>query len=171
MQAIHRSRYGSPDVLTVVDTDRPRPGSGEVLVRLKAAAVCKGDVHVLAGRPYLVRLMGFGLFGPRHPGIGQEISGVVAAVGDCVTQFKIGDEVFGEVSNGGFAQYVAAPEERIALKPKTMSFEEAAGVPVGGLTALNAIRTANVVEGERVLINGASGGVGTFAIQIAKARV
>src|SRR6266849_1828883 len=168
MQAIAQDRYGSPDVLKLREVDKPQPLDGEVLVRVHAAAVNTADWIALTGRPYAARLA-FGFFRPklRIPGIAM--AGRVAAVGKTVTQFKAGDEVFGEV-HSAYAEYVCVAADRIGSKPTNLTFEQAAAVPLAGITALQGLRDkARVQPGHKVLINGASGGVGTFAVQIAKA--
>jgi NADPH:quinone reductase-like Zn-dependent oxidoreductase len=168
MSAIVQPGYGSADVLRYEEVERPAVGDDDVLVRVHAAAVCKGDVHLVTGKPYLMRLA-FGLRRPRHRIAGQNLAGRVEAVGKNVTAFKPGDEVFGQVF-GAFAEYVCAPADAIALKPTNLSFVEAAAVPDSALTALQGLRDVGRLQaGQRVLINGASGGVGTFAVQIAKA--
>ena len=131
MQAVVRRRYGSPDVLELADVPRPAPGSGEVLVRVRAASANAGDWRILRGAPFLVRLMGYGLLAPKHPVLGQDVAGQVAAAGAGVTRFREGDEVFGESPGcGTFAEYVCVPAERLAPKPASLSFEQAAAVPM-----------------------------------------
>lgn len=169
MKAIVRGIYGSPDVLELKEVERPSPKDNQLLLRISAASVNPLDWHVLRGEPFLVRLMGFGLFGPKHQILGADMAGRVEAVGENVTQFKVGDEVFG-AGMGGFAEYACIGEDRVALKPTTMTFEQAAAIPIAALTALQALRNQGRIQtGQQVLINGASGGVGTFAVQIAKA--
>jgi NADPH:quinone reductase-like Zn-dependent oxidoreductase len=169
VKAIFRTTYGSADILKLKETDKPVPKDNELLIKVCAAAVNPLDWHVLRGEPFLVRLMGFGLLKPKHQILGADMAGRVEAVGKNVTQFKAGDEIFGS-SMGGFAEYACIPENQAASKPATMTFEQAAAVPVAGLTALQALRNhGRIQEGQHVLINGASGGVGTFATQIAKA--
>jgi NADPH:quinone reductase-like Zn-dependent oxidoreductase len=168
MQAIVQDTYGAPDVLKLHAVDKPVPLDDEVLVQVRAAAVNTADWIALTGRPYAARLA-FGFFRPklRIPGIAM--AGRVAAVGKTVTQFKPGDEVFGEVRSA-YAEYVCAAADRIGPKPTSLTFEQAAAVPLAATTALQGLRDkARVQPGHKVLINGASGGVGTFAIQIAKA--
>lgn len=169
MKAIIRSEYGSPlDVLELKDVDMPVIRDDEVLVRVHAASVNAGDVPQVRGTPYIIRPV-YGLRRPKRPFIGMDLAGTVERVGAKVARFSPGDEVFGG-GVGTFAEYAAAPEKRLALKPDSLSFDDAAVLPVAGLTALQGIRdAAGVVEGHKVLINGASGGVGTFAVQIAKA--
>ena len=168
MKAIIRTTYGSTDILKLMETDKPVPKDNQLLVKLCAAAVNPLDWHVLRGEPFLVRLMGFGLLKPKHLILGADMSGRVEAVGKNVTQFKAGDEIFGS-SMGGFAEYACIPENQAALKPASMTFEQAGAVPVASITALQALRDHGQLQSKQhVLINGASGGVGTFAIQIAK---
>ena len=169
MQAIFRTTYGSADVLELKEIDKPLPKDNEVLVRVRAASVNPLDWHVLRGEPFLVRLMGFGIMKPKHLVLGADMAGRIEAVGHNVTRFKVGDEVFGS-GMGGFAEYACIREDHATFKPPTVSFEQAAAVPVAGLTALQALRDhGRIQEGHHVLINGASGGVGTFAVQIARA--
>ncbi len=172
MKSVVRRCYGSPDVVRYEDIAKPSPGEHEVLVRVHAASVNPLDWHYLAGTPYLVRAdpdAGFGA--PKNPRLGVDFAGTVEAVGTGVTRFKPGDEVFGG-QYGSFAQYLAVPEDRaIALKPASVSFEQAATVAIAGVTALQALRDRGRLRaGQKVLINGASGGVGTFAVQIAKSQ-
>ncbi len=168
MKAIVQDRYGSPDVLELRDVDQPEPAAGEVLVRTRAASVNAYDWHFMRGDPYLARVtMGFGA--PKKTIRGRDFAGRVEAVGRGVTRLRPGDEVFGEV-DGTFAEYVCAPEGQVAVKPANLTFEQAAAMPLAANTALMGLRdVAGVRPGQRVLINGASGGVGTFAVQIGKA--
>ncbi len=161
--------YGSPDVIEITDIDKPVPGDHDVLVKIRAAAVNPLDWHYLRGTPYLLRLDA-GIGTPDDTSMGVDFAGVVEAVGQSVTKFKPGDEVFGGRS-GAFADYVLIPEDRgLALKPANMTYAQAASVPIAAITALQALRDKGEVRsGQKVLINGASGGVGTFAVQIAKA--
>ncbi len=171
MQAIVYHNYGSPDVLKVEEVQKPTPKDNEVLVKIHAASTAAGDWHLLRADPFLVRLM-YGLLTPKYKILGADVAGRVEAVGRNVKQFQPGDEVFGDLSNcgfGAFAEYVAAPETALALKPTNLTFEEAAAVPVSAVTALLGLREGKIQSGQKVLINGASGGVGTFAVQIAKA--
>src|SRR5437588_4858794 len=164
---VHRC-YGSPDLLRDEDIPKPTPADNEVLVKVHAASVNPLDWHHMEGTPYLVRMdAGFGK--PENPRLGVDFAGTVEAVGKSVKRFKPGDEVFGGRS-GAFAEYVTVREERaVALKPSNVTFEQAASVPIAGVTALQALRDkGHVKAGQKVLINGASGGVGTFAVQIAK---
>ena len=168
MRAIVQDRYGSADVLSLADIDRPVPGSGEVLLRVQAASVFIGDWHVMAGIPYLGRLA-FGLRAPKPRVRGQDVAGVVEAVGDGVTRLTVGDEVFG-TCNGAFADYAIAREDKLAPMPSNLTPEQAATVPIAGCTALQALRDqGDVQSGQTVLIIGAAGGIGSFAVQIAKA--
>jgi NADPH:quinone reductase-like Zn-dependent oxidoreductase len=167
MKAIRYHTYGSSEVLKIEDVDQPAVGENDVLVRVRAVAVNPYDWHYMRGKPYFMRLMS-GLTGPKITRFGADLAGVVEAVGKNVAVFKPGDEVFG-CKHGAFAEYVCSPEKALALKPKNLSFEEAAAVPMAGLTALQALRDAGGIQPEqKVLINGASGGVGTFGVQIAK---
>lgn len=171
MKAIVRETYGPPDVLHLEDVPVPALGDGDVLVRVGAASANAGDWHLLRGTPWPFRLVA-GLRRPRFRIIGTDIAGHVEAVGRHVTQFRPGDEVFGELSRCGFgayAEFAAAPEKALALKPANLSFEEAAALPTAGCTALQGLRKGGIQRAQRVLIVGASGGVGTFAVQIAKA--
>ncbi|MCR6484580.1 NAD(P)-dependent alcohol dehydrogenase [Amycolatopsis sp. OK19-0408] len=169
MKAIVQDRYGSPDVLEFRDTARPSPGAGEVLVRVHAAGVDPGVWHLTTGKPYLVRLLGFGLRRPKQPVRGLDFAGTVEETGDGVTRVRPGDEVFG-VGDGTFAEYAVAKADLVAAKPNRLSFGQAAAVLVSGGTALQAVRDAGRVRpGQRVLVIGAAGGVGSFAVQLAKA--
>jgi NADPH:quinone reductase-like Zn-dependent oxidoreductase len=169
MKAIVQDSYGPSEVLELRDIDKPLAGSDEVLVRVHAAGVDQGVWHLMAGLPYLVRLAGFGLRAPKTPVRGYDVAGRVEAVGENVTRFQPGDDVFG-TCRGSFAEYASARADRLAIKPATISFEQAAAVPISGYTALQAVRDqAKVRAGQRVLIIGAGGGVGTFAVQLAKA--
>ena len=168
MKAIVQDAYGSPNVLKLADINKPEPGDNEVLVRVHAAGVDRGVWHLMTGLPYLTRLA-FGLRAPKNPVPGMDVAGVVEAVGKNVTRFQPGDEVFG-VGKGTFAEYALAREDKLAPKPANLTFEQAAVVAISGLTALQGLRDhGRVAPGQRVLIIGASGGVGTFAVQIAKA--
>lgn len=171
MKAMVYHNYGSPDVLNLEEVPKPIPQDNEVLVKVLGASVAAGDWHVLRADPFLVRFM-YGLLRPKHKILGSDVAGRVEAVGKNVRQFQPGDEVFGSLSEcgfGAFAEYVAAPEHALALKPINLTFEEAAAVPVSAITALQGLRDQGHIQpGQKVLINGASGGVGTFAVQIAK---
>jgi NADPH:quinone reductase-like Zn-dependent oxidoreductase len=169
MKAIVYTRYGSPDVLEFKDVEKPVPNDDEVLVKVRAASVNALDWHLLTADIFLVRL-NTGLFKPKHNIPGADIAGVVEAVGKNITQFQPGDEVYGDVFQGGFAEYVVCPEKTLAQKPAKVSFDAAAAVPVAGLTALQGLRDCGKIQaGQKVVINGAAGGVGTFAVQVAKA--
>jgi NADPH:quinone reductase-like Zn-dependent oxidoreductase len=173
MKAIVYHTYGSPDVLKLEEVQKPVPQDDEVLVKVHAASVNAGDwAHLLRAKPFMMRLMGYGLLKPKNTILGSDIAGRVEAVGRNVTQFQSGDEVFGNTAKygfGGFAEYVAVPENAWVLKPTNISFEEAAAVPQAALTALQGLRDkGHIQKGQKVLINGAGGGVGTFAVQIAK---
>ncbi len=169
MKAIVYTKYGPPEVLRLLDVDKPGPGDDEVLVKISAASVNAYDWHFLTADIFLVRFMGGGIFKPKDTRLEADIAGRVEAVGKNVRQFQPGDEIYG-IARGGFAEYACAPENALALKPSNLSFEQAAAVPMAGLTALQALRNEGRIQaGQRVLINGASGGVGTFAVQIAKA--
>ena len=171
MKAIVNTHYGSPDVLQLKEVEKPAPSDHEVLVKVLAASAAAGDWHLLRAQPFLVRFT-YGLLKPKHTILGAAFAGRVEAVGRNVTQFQPGDEVFGDVSEcgfGAFAEYVSVPENAVALKPTRLTFEEAATVPVSAVTALQGLRDQGHIQpGQKVLINGASGGVGTFAVQIAK---
>ena len=168
MKAIVQDEYGSADVLRFDDVETPVAGKGEVLLRVRAASAFIGDWHVMTGTPYAIRLVS-GLRSPKQRVRGQDVAGTVEGVGDGVTAFRVGDEVFG-VGVGTFAEYATARPDRLAPKPTNLSFEEAATVPTTGCTALQGLRNvANVRSGQTVLVIGAAGGVGSFAVQIAKA--
>jgi NADPH:quinone reductase-like Zn-dependent oxidoreductase len=175
MKAIVQDRYGAPDVLEFRAVDTPAPGDGEVLVAVGAAAVNAYDWHTMRGDPYVARLAlpaVFGLRGPKRAIRGRDFAGRVAAVGAGVTRCRPGDEVYGDTghASGAFAEYVCVPEDAVAPKPATLTVEQAAAVPLAANTALMGLRDAGRVRpGGRVLVNGASGGVGTFAVQLAKA--
>lgn len=170
MRAVVRREYGTPDVLSLGEAERPVAGDAEVLVRVHAVSPNVGDHHAVTGKPYLIRLTPFGgLPRPKNLVPGAMMAGVVEAVGARVTTFRPGDEVFGQASAGAFAEYVVLPAEHLAPKPSNLSFDEAAAVPWGA-TALQGLRdVAGLKAGQRVLVNGASGGVGTWTVQVAKA--
>jgi len=169
MRAIVQRSYGSPEVLESADVDRPAIGDDDVLVRVRAASVHPGDYFLMTGEPYVVRLA-FGLRRPRHPIPGRDLAGVVAAVGKDVVDLQPGDEVFGWSTTGTLAEYACVPAAQLVRTPANLSAGQAAAVPTSGVTALRALRDiAHVQPGQAVLITGASGGVGTFAVQIAKA--
>src|SRR2546426_6797485 len=176
MKAIVRERFGSPDVLQIKKVEKPAPNEVRgVLVKIYASSVNAADKHDMRGASIVIRLVGplfrlsMGVRRPKEPGLGTDFAGVVETVRNDVTQFKPGDEVYG-VANAAYAEYGLARDSRIALKPSNTSFEECAAVPIAGFTALQALRDkGHIKPGQKVLINGAGGGVGTFAVQIAKA--
>jgi NADPH:quinone reductase-like Zn-dependent oxidoreductase len=169
MKAIVYTRYGPPDVLQLKEVEKPTPEDDEVLIKVHAASLNAYDWHALTADIFLVRLMGFGLLKPKNKILGADIAGRVEAVGRNVTQFQPGNDVFGDIGRGGFAEYACSRENRLVSKPANLSFEEAAAVPMAALTALQGLRDKGRIQpGQKVLINGASGGVGTFAVQIAK---
>lgn len=168
MKAIVQDQYGSADVLKLEEIDTPVAGRGEVLVRVIAASAFIGDWHVVTGTPYAIRLVS-GLGRPKQRVRGQDVAGEIEAVGDEVTAFHPGDEVFG-VADGAFAEFATAPPDKLAAKPTNLSFEQAATVPTTGCTALQGLRDVGEVRPDhRVLVIGAAGGVGSFGVQIAKA--
>lgn len=168
MQAIVQDEYGDVEALRLGEIATPAPGAGEVLIRVQAAGVDAGVWHLMTGRPYLARVMGFGLRRPKTRVKGREVAGVVAAIGERVTGFAVGDEVYG-YCEGAFAEFVCARADRIAAMPESLSFEQAAAVPISAGTALQAVRDSGAVQaGQSVLVIGAAGGVGAFAVQIAK---
>src|SRR5213078_608881 len=173
MKAMMYHTYGSPDVLKLEEVQKPVPQDDEVLIKVYAAGANAGDWHLLRAQPFLMRFMGFGLLKPKHTILGSDIAGRVETVGRNVKQFQIGDEVFGNTAKsgfGGFAEYVSVPETALVLKPTNLSFEEAAAVPQAALVALQGLRDkGHIQSGQKVLVYGASGGIGTFAVQIAKA--
>jgi NADPH:quinone reductase-like Zn-dependent oxidoreductase len=172
MKAIVYHKYGPPDVLELKEVEKPIPKDNEILVKVHAASANAYDWHLLRADPFLVRLMGGGFLKPKNQILGADLAGRVETVGRNVKQFQPGDEVFGDLSGcgcGGFAEYVCAREDALMLKPANMTFEEAAAVPMAAVTALQGLRDKGKIQsGQKVLINGASGGVGTFAVQIAK---
>jgi NADPH:quinone reductase-like Zn-dependent oxidoreductase len=169
MRAIVYHRYGTADVLHIDHIERPEIGERDVLVEVRAAGLDRGTWHLMTGEPYVARLA-FGLRSPKNPVPGIDLAGVVAAVGSSVTRFQPGDEVYG-VGRGSFAEFAPAHEDKLAPKPPSLTFEQAAAVPVSGLTAQQGLLdVGRLAPGQRVLITGASGGVGTFAVQIAKAH-
>jgi NADPH:quinone reductase-like Zn-dependent oxidoreductase len=168
MKAIVCTQYGPPDVLQFTELAKPTPADNEVLIKLYAASVNPVDLHLMRGKPFFLRLMSGGLRAPKRKIPGHDIAGRVEAVGRNVTQFKPGDAVFG-ACRGAFAEYVCALEDKLALKPASSSFEYAAAMPVAALTALQGLRDKGRIQpGQKVLVDGASGGVGTFVVQIAK---
>src|SRR5213593_2652851 len=167
MKAIVCHRYGAPEALRLEDVDTPTPEDGEVLIQIRAASLNAYDWGLMRGRPPIIRLL-LGLRRPKANRPGRDVAGRVESVGRSVTQFKPGDDVFG-ICRGSLAEYACASESSLAAKPANVSFEEAAAVPLAGLTALQGLRDAGRIQpGQRVLINGAAGGIGTFAVQIAK---
>lgn len=169
MRAVTQRRYGTGDVLELEEIGRPTIGSDEVLVEVVAAAVDRGTEHLMTGRPWLIRLAGFGVLRPKQTVVGFDVAGIVRAVGDDVTRFEVGDEVFG-IAKGSLAEFAAAAESKLATKPADITFEQAAASTVSGISALQALDDVGHLQpGQRVLIIGASGGVGTFAVQVARA--
>ena len=171
MSAVLQESYGGPEVLALRETRRPEPATGQVLVRVRAAGLNAADWHIMRGLPLMARLS-VGLRAPRGQVRGSDVSGVVEAVGAGVTRWRAGDEVYGElgIAGGGFAEYAVVDEAFLVAKPPTLSFEEAAAVPLAGRTALVCLREASrLADGQRLLVNGASGGVGTFAVQLGHA--
>ncbi|MEI7849941.1 MAG: NAD(P)-dependent alcohol dehydrogenase, partial [Chloroflexota bacterium] len=171
MKAIVYTKYGSPHVLHLEDLEKPSPKDNEVLIKVHAASVNPADWHTMRGAPFLARLAN-GLFKPKNPRLGSDVAGCVEAIGRNVTQFQVGQDVFGCLpldSMSSFAEYITADADRLALKPAMLTFEQAAAVPLAALTALQGLRDYGKIQaGQKVLVNGASGGVGTFAVQIAK---
>jgi NADPH:quinone reductase-like Zn-dependent oxidoreductase len=169
MKAIVQDRYGEADVLEFRDVEEPQVGDRDVLIRVRAAGVGPDVWHIMAGKPYMARpVLGFGK--PKVPIRGWDVAGTVEAVGSSVTEFAPGDEVMGEAQRGSFAELTVAPDDTLVRKPSRISFEQAAAVPVSGVTAIQALRDkADVQPGQSVLVIGAGGGVGTFTVQIAKA--
>jgi NADPH:quinone reductase-like Zn-dependent oxidoreductase len=175
MKAIVQERYGSPDDLQLRELDKPVVGDDEVLVRVRAASVHPDVWHVVSGRPYILRLMGAGFSRPKNPIPGTDVAGIVESAGKSVARFRPGDPVFGEtivaqqwVNGGAFAEYVSVHQDLLALKPDNVTFEQAASVPTSGFIAVQNLRGASQWPGQKVLINGAGGGVGALALQIAK---
>jgi NADPH:quinone reductase-like Zn-dependent oxidoreductase len=169
MRAVVRHRYGSADAVGVEQVDVPSPGPDQVLIEVVAAGLDRGVWHVMAGRPYVARLAGFGVLAPKQPVLGMDAAGRVVAVGSSVDGFAVGDEVMG-IATGSFAAYAVADAAKMVHKPASLTFEQAAVSPISGITALQALTKVGGIEaGQRVLVVGASGGVGSFAVQIAKA--
>jgi NADPH:quinone reductase-like Zn-dependent oxidoreductase len=169
MRAVVQDRYGSLDVLTPAVIDRPNPGERDVLIRVHAAGLDRGTWHFMTGQPYLMRVLGFGLRRPKNQVPGLDVAGIVVAVGPAVTRFSVGDQVYG-VARGSYAEYAAAHEDKLAVKPTNLTFEQAAAVPVSGLIAQRGlVDVGRLQRGQSVLITGASGGVGSYAVQLAKA--
>ena len=168
MRAVVQDRYGPADTWELRNIERPVIQPDEVLLRVHAAGLDRGTWHAMTGRPYLMRIMGFGFRSPKRRIPGRAVAGTVVAVGPKVTRFAVGDEVFG-VARGSFADYAAAPDDKLAPKPTTLTFEQAATVPISATTALQGLRLGRIAPGQQVLVVGASGGVGTYAVQLAKA--
>lgn len=170
MKAIFYTQYGAPEVLKLKTLEKPSPKENEVLVKVRAASINSWDWDMIRGKPFIVRL--WGLSGPKYKIPGADIAGVVEAVGEHVTKFKVGDAVFGDLANSGwgaFAEYTCATENALSHKPENISFEEASCIPQAGMMALQSVRDhGRLTSGQRILFNGAAGGVGTFAIQLAK---
>ena len=169
MRAIVQDAYGSTEVLRLADIARPEIAANEVLVKVAAAGMDRGTAHLMTGKPYLMRVIGFGFRRPKNRVPGLDVAGTVIAVGSEVTRFQPGDEVFG-MSRGAYAEFAAVLEDKLAHKPASLTFQQAAVVPISGGTALQAVRKAGTIKtGDKVLVIGASGGVGTYAVQLAKA--
>jgi NADPH:quinone reductase-like Zn-dependent oxidoreductase len=168
MRAIVQDSYGTAEVLRPDRIARPEIADHEVLVQVRAAGLDRGTWHVMTGRPYLMRLLGFGFRRPKNRVAGLDVAGTVVAIGSAVTKFRVGDDVFG-ISRGSFAEYSVVREDKLAHKPSSATFEQAAVVGISGGTALQALAAGRVKAGDEVLITGASGGVGSYAVQIAKA--
>jgi NADPH:quinone reductase-like Zn-dependent oxidoreductase len=166
MEAVVQDAYGTVDVLRRARIGRPEIADDEVLVKVGGAGLDRGTWHVMAGRPYLLRVIGFGFSKPKNRVPGIDVAGTVVAIGSAVTRFAVGDEVYGN-AKGSFAQYAAALEKKLAIKPANLTFEQAAVVPVSASTALQALDVGNARAGQKVLVLGASGGVGTYAVQLA----
>jgi len=173
MKAITINRYGGPEVLTLSEIPKPVPSENEVLIKVKAASLNAADWHIMRGLPRFYRLV-LGIRKPKYSILGADVAGIIEAVGKNVTEFQIGDEVFGDLAVhnfGAFAEYVCVPENIVVLKPQALTFEEAAAIPLAAATALHALRYhGRVKDGQKVAINGASGGVGVYAIQLAKGQ-
>ncbi|MEM7322798.1 MAG: NAD(P)-dependent alcohol dehydrogenase [Actinomycetota bacterium] len=168
MRAVTQRAYGSAEVLSIETIDRPAPADDEVLIQVVAAGLDRGVWHLMTGLPYLIRLMGYGFAKPKNPVPGADVAGRVVAVGHEVTRFAVGDEVFG-IASGSFAEYATAKESKLVAKPNRLSFEQAAASTISGITALQALTTVGRIKaGQNVLVIGASGGVGSFAVQLAK---
>jgi NADPH:quinone reductase-like Zn-dependent oxidoreductase len=168
MEAIVQDLYGSADRLRLAQIERPVITVGEVLVQVRAAGVDRGTCHLMRGEPYLIRILGFGFRGPKNRVPGLDVAGTVVAAGADVSRFQVGDEVFG-IARGSFAEYAAAREDKLVRKPAGLSFEQAAVVAVSGLAAIKGLHAGRIAAGQKALIIGASGGVGTYAVQLAKA--
>jgi NADPH:quinone reductase-like Zn-dependent oxidoreductase len=169
MKAILQHVYGPPEVLHLGDAAKPTAAPSEVLVQVRAAGVDRGTAHLMRGEPFLIRALGFGLRRPKNPVLGRDVAGTVAEVGSDVSEFNVGDEVFG-IAKGSFAEYAAARADKLVPKPARLTFEQAAVVPISATTAMQGLRDVGHVQADQqVLIIGASGGVGSYAVQIAKA--
>lgn len=168
MRAVTQDAYGTSDTWKHAMTDRPTIKDDEVLIRVRAAGLDRGTWHLMTGRPYLMRIMGFGLRSPKNRVPGRAAAGTVTAVGRKVTRFAVGDEVMG-VSRGAFAEYAAAREDKVSLKPANITFEHAAAIPISATTAIQGLRSGAIKPGQQVLVIGASGGVGSYAVQVATA--
>jgi NADPH:quinone reductase-like Zn-dependent oxidoreductase len=168
MEAIVQDRYGSADRMRLSQIERPILAADEVLVQVRAAGLDRGTCHLMRGEPYLIRILGFGFRGPKNRVPGLDVAGTVAAAGADVGRFQVGDEVFG-IARGSFADYAAAREDKLVRKPARLTFEQAAVVAVSGLAAIKGLHVGRIAAGQKVLIIGASGGVGTYAVQLAKA--
>jgi NADPH:quinone reductase-like Zn-dependent oxidoreductase len=168
MEAIVQDLYGSADRLRLAQIERPVITADEVLVQVRAAGVDRGTGHLMRGEPYLIRILGFGFRGPKNRVPGLDVAGMVVAAGADVSRFQVGDEVFG-IARGSFAEYAAAREDKLVRKPAGLSFEQAAVVAVSGLAAIKGLHAGRIAAGQKALIIGASGGVGTYAVQLAKA--
>ena len=168
MEAIVQDLYGSADRLRLAQIERPVITADEVLVQVRAAGVDRGTCHLMRGEPYLIRILGFGFRGPKNRVPGLDVAGTVVAAGADVSRFQVGDEVFG-IARGSFAEYAAAREDKLVRKPAGLSFEQAAVVAVSGLAAIKGLHAGRIAAGQKALIIGASGGVGTYAVQLAKA--
>ena len=169
VRAVTQARYGNSEVLHLDTIERPTPEADEVLIEVHAAGIDRGTEHLMTGTPYLIRLVGYGLTKPKNSVPGLDVSGVIVEVGSAVTRFEIGDAVFG-IANGSFADYATAKQEKLVHKPENVGFEDAGASAVSGITALQALTDVGQLEsGQRVLVIGASGGVGSFAVQLAKA--
>jgi NADPH:quinone reductase-like Zn-dependent oxidoreductase len=169
MKAMLQDVYGPPEVLHLGDAEAPVPAPNEVLVQVRAAGVDRGTAHLMRGEPYLLRMLGFGFRGPKNPVPGKDVAGTAVQIGSDVTGFEPGDEVFG-VAGGSFAEYAVARADKLVHKPTRLTFEQAAVVPISATTAMQGLRdVGHVAAGQKVLVIGASGGVGTYAVQLAKA--
>ena len=173
MKAVIYEKYGLPEVLQLKETEKPSPTGDKVLVKIHASSINYGDRMLVSGKPFLIRLMGYGILAPKHKILGGDIAGTVEAVGESVTKFKPGDTVYADIGGsgfGGYAEYVSVSEDLLTAKPSNISFEEAAAFPQASIVALQGLKDKGEIKsGDKVLINGASGAIGTFAVQIAKA--